>query len=52
MTIEPPRRPYTPRWAVVCWVAALSRACGRADLGEMYLVELVGLAFAGLAVRA
>lgn len=51
--IEPPRRPHSPRWAVVCWIAALHREHGRPDKAEMYLVELIGLAaFEGWGVKA
>jgi hypothetical protein len=45
--IEPPRRQPMPRWAVVCWIASLHRELGRPDNAEMYLVELMGLAFEG-----
>lgn len=43
LRVESPRRRPAPRWAVVCWVAALHIAVGRHDNADLYLYELPGL---------
>jgi hypothetical protein len=42
LRIEPPRRPPTPRWAIVCWIAEFHMAHGRGHVADGFLMELVG----------